>query len=103
MTQQRRPSHQTELVANHVLVPASLVELAGQRLRSEILSGVLVPGERLIEEQLTRRFGTSSAPRREALRLLLGRTRWAVVVAVIPNVASWVGRRVGAVSVMRAR
>lgn len=41
-----------------------------QRLRNEILSGAVVPGERLIEEQLTRRFGTSRAPLREALRLL---------------------------------
>ena len=49
---------------------ASLVVLAARRLRSEILSGALVPGERLIEEQLTRRFGTSRAPLREALRLL---------------------------------
>ncbi|MGH3837507.1 MAG: GntR family transcriptional regulator, partial [Pseudonocardiaceae bacterium] len=61
---------QPELVANDTLAPASLVELAVQRLRSEILSGALVPGERLIEEQLTRRFGTSRAPLREALRLL---------------------------------
>ena len=48
----------------------SLVELAVRRLRSEILSGALAPGERLVEEQLTRRFGTSRAPLREALRLL---------------------------------
>lgn len=53
-----------------VLAPSSLVELAVQQLRSEILSGALEPGERLIEEQLTRRFGTSRAPLREALRLL---------------------------------
>jgi DNA-binding GntR family transcriptional regulator len=59
-----------EAVANGVLAPSSLVELAVQRLRSEILSGALAPGERLIEEQLTRRFGTSRAPLREALRLL---------------------------------
>jgi DNA-binding GntR family transcriptional regulator len=61
---------QPQLAANGVLVPTSLVELAVQRLRSEILSGALVPGDRLIEEQLTRRFGTSRAPLREALRLL---------------------------------
>src|SRR5581483_8286321 len=35
-----------------------------------ILSGVLPPGERLIEEQLTQRFGISRAPLREALREL---------------------------------
>lgn len=52
------------------LEASSLVDLAVRRLRSEILSGALVPGERLVEEQLTRRFGTSRAPLREALRLL---------------------------------
>jgi DNA-binding GntR family transcriptional regulator len=48
----------------------SLVDLAVARLRSDILSGGTEPGERLIEEQLTRRFGISRAPLREALRLL---------------------------------
>jgi DNA-binding GntR family transcriptional regulator len=53
------------------LRPQSLVELATDRLRSEILSGALVPGERLVEEQLTQRFQISRAPLREALRLLM--------------------------------
>lgn len=48
----------------------SLVDLAVARLRADILSGGTEPGERLIEEQLTRRFGISRAPLREALRLL---------------------------------
>ena len=52
------------------LTSSSLVELATVRLRHEILSGSLEPGERLIEEQLTQRFGISRAPLREALRLL---------------------------------
>jgi DNA-binding GntR family transcriptional regulator len=52
------------------LQPASLVELSVRRLRREILGGDLVPGERLIEEQLTHRFGISRAPLREALREL---------------------------------
>ncbi|MGE3288902.1 MAG: GntR family transcriptional regulator [Pseudonocardia sp.] len=52
------------------LESSSLVDLAVRRLRGEILSGALRPGERLVEEQLTRRFGTSRAPLREALRLL---------------------------------
>ena len=48
----------------------SLVELAVRRLRAEIVSGAVAPGERLVEEQLTRRLGISRAPLREALRLL---------------------------------
>lgn len=48
----------------------SLVELALDRLSREILSGRVEPGERLVEEQLTRRLGISRAPLREALRLL---------------------------------
>ena len=52
------------------LEPPSLVELSLRRLRAEILGGVLPPGERLIEEQLTQRFGISRAPLREALRQL---------------------------------
>jgi DNA-binding GntR family transcriptional regulator len=48
----------------------SLVDLALDRIRGDILRGVIGPGERLVEEQLTRRFGISRAPVREALRLL---------------------------------
>jgi len=48
----------------------SLVELAFNRLSAEILSGRTDPGERLVEEQLTRRLGISRAPLREALRQL---------------------------------
>lgn len=48
----------------------SLVELALDRIRRDILRGVFAPGERLVEEQLTRRFGISRAPVREALRQL---------------------------------
>ena len=52
------------------LQPASLVNLSVERLRQDILSGALLPGERIIEEQLTQRFGISRAPLREALREL---------------------------------
>jgi DNA-binding GntR family transcriptional regulator len=48
----------------------SLVQLAATRIRADILRGAFAPGERLVEEQLTRRLGTSRAPLREALRLL---------------------------------
>ncbi|WP_218009357.1 GntR family transcriptional regulator [Herbidospora cretacea] len=53
-----------------MLESSSLVELSMNQLREDILSGALQPGERLIEEALTRRFGISRAPLREALRLL---------------------------------
>jgi DNA-binding GntR family transcriptional regulator len=48
----------------------SLVDLAVERLRRDILSGRIDPGERLVEEQLTRQLGISRAPLREAMRLL---------------------------------
>jgi DNA-binding GntR family transcriptional regulator len=57
-------------VSDEELEPYSLVELAVDRLRRDILSGRTDPGERLVEEQLTRRLGISRAPLREALRLL---------------------------------
>jgi DNA-binding GntR family transcriptional regulator len=59
-----------EPAASEALESASLVELAVSRLSRDILSGNSDPGQRLVEEQLTRRFGISRAPLREALRLL---------------------------------
>ena len=52
------------------LYAPSLVEVTTRQLREEILSGLLVPGERLIEEQIRLRFSISRAPLREALRSL---------------------------------
>ncbi|WP_209309009.1 GntR family transcriptional regulator [Blastococcus sp. CT_GayMR16] len=48
----------------------SLVDLATERLRAEILSGELQPGDRIVEDTIRRRYGISRAPLREALRLL---------------------------------
>ncbi|MCF6389204.1 GntR family transcriptional regulator [Mycobacterium sp. MBM] len=50
--------------------PATLVDIAGSRLRAAILSGALGPGEKLVEEQLCADLGIGRAPLREALRLL---------------------------------
>ncbi|SDF40866.1 GntR family transcriptional regulator [Thalassobaculum litoreum] len=47
-------------------MPAEIAAL----LREEILDGVLAPDARLPQEHLARRFGTSQAPIREALRRL---------------------------------
>lgn len=52
------------------LFAPSLVEMTTRRLRSEILSGELPPGQRLVEDQIRRRFAISRAPLREALRVL---------------------------------
>src|SRR6478609_1299623 len=63
----------------------SLVELTTRRLRDEILSGAVAPGERLIEEQICRRFSISQSPVRESLQLLALRTvleRYAISAAL---------------------
>ena len=57
-------------MSDESLYAPSLVEMATRRLREEILSGRLGPGERLIEDQIRLRFSISRAPLREALRLL---------------------------------
>ncbi|AMO06318.1 MULTISPECIES: GntR family transcriptional regulator [Mycobacteriaceae] len=51
-------------------LPATLVDVAADRLRAAILSGALLPGQKLVEEQLCADLGISRAPLREALRLL---------------------------------
>lgn len=58
------------VIASQVPLPATLVEVAADRLREEILSGALEPGSRIVEEQLCADLGISRAPLREALRLL---------------------------------
>jgi len=73
MTRQRRTSNgavRSDGPSSEMLRPRSLVELATSRLRGEILSGALEPGERLVEKILTQRFRISRAPLREAMRLL---------------------------------
>src|SRR6476469_4665849 len=59
------------LTAQVDLFAPSRVEATTRRLRDEILSGSLAPGERLIEEQICQRFSISRAPLRESLRLLV--------------------------------
>lgn len=58
-----------ELDAEALYLP-SLVDMTARRLRAEILSGELEPGQRLVEDQIRRRFAISRAPLREALRTL---------------------------------
>ena len=64
-------------------------EVLRQRLEREIFSGALLPGERLDESGLARRFGVSRTPVREALLQLASagliemRPRQGAVVAAI--------------------
>lgn len=55
---------------NTVALPVSLVETVTRHVRSQVLSGGLEPGERIVEESLCAALGVSRAPVREALRLL---------------------------------
>ncbi len=44
--------------------------LVAHRLRTEILSGILPPGRRLLQAGIAKRTGTSTIPVREAMREL---------------------------------
>jgi DNA-binding GntR family transcriptional regulator len=50
--------------------PPSLVDSAADALRRMIIGGDLMPGDRVVENQLTKEFGISRPPLREALRVL---------------------------------
>lgn len=47
-----------------------LTSLALRRLREEILSGELPPGQRIVQDAVAARYGSSRIPIREALRVL---------------------------------
>ena len=48
----------------------SLVDYIIQDLEDKIISGILKPRERIVEETLCKEFGVSRSPVREALRTL---------------------------------
>lgn len=50
--------------------PLSKAAYVAQRIRQEIRSGAIVPGEPLRQTDIARRYGVSATPVREALRLL---------------------------------
>src|SRR5437763_67865 len=71
---------------------ARLPERLRESIEEEIATGRLLPGTRLDEVELAKRFGVSRTPIREALRLLLGEglvetrpQRGAVVAQVTPQ------------------
>ena len=72
-----------------VLAPSSLTESVAAELRDGISTGLLKPGDRLVEADLAAQMGISRAPVREALRqlefegLVAGRARRGYVVREI--------------------
>jgi DNA-binding GntR family transcriptional regulator len=50
--------------------PPSLVDFAADALRRMVIDGDLLPGDRVVENQLTKQLGISRPPLREALRVL---------------------------------
>lgn len=56
--------------AQGIALPPSLVDVAAEALRRKIVGGALLPGDRIVENQLTQELGISRPPLREALRLL---------------------------------
>jgi DNA-binding GntR family transcriptional regulator len=58
-----------ETLENHIK-QKSLVEYIVQDLEDQIISGIMKPGQRIIEEELCKSFRVSRSPVREALRIL---------------------------------
>lgn len=56
--------------SRRIVPPPSLSQLAAEAVRAMILTGELQPGDRVVENQLTRQLGVSRPPLREALRVL---------------------------------
>jgi DNA-binding GntR family transcriptional regulator len=55
---------------NLIEPPGTLAEIAASQIREAVISGVLRPGDKLVEGQLAEQMGTSRGPVREAIRLL---------------------------------
>lgn len=53
-----------------IVKPPTAQEAVLATLRSDIASGVLAPGEQVVQDDLARRYGVSRVPIREALRIL---------------------------------
>src|SRR5260370_845143 len=68
-------------------VPATRTERVYEMLRSELLNGVLHPGQKLKMVELTERFGVSQSVIREALTLTAGGTGYSPTITS----ATWPG------------
>jgi DNA-binding GntR family transcriptional regulator len=70
------------------LAKGQSLDLIVRELREEILEGKLKPGERIHQQVVAERFGTSRLPVREALKLLQNEG----LVVVLPNMGARVAR-----------
>ncbi len=69
-------------------VPTVASHRVAAHLRDEIIGGKLAPGERIMQEELASRFGSSRLPVREALRILESEG----LVTLRPNSGAWVAQ-----------
>ena len=63
-------------------------EKIAMELRSQILAGKLLPGSRILQEQLAEEFGASRLPVRDALRRLQADG----LVTIVANTGAWVSK-----------
>ena len=63
-------------------------EKIAMELRSQILTGKLLPGSRILQEQLAEEFGASRLPVRDALRRLQADG----LVTIVANTGAWVSK-----------
>ncbi len=63
-------------------------EKIANELRAQILSGDLLPGSRILQEQLAVEFGASRLPVRDALRRLQADG----LVTIVVNTGAWVSK-----------
>jgi len=63
-------------------------ETIAKALRRQILDGTLIPGSRILQEQLAEQFGASRLPVRDALRKLEADG----LVSIVANTGAWVSK-----------
>lgn len=66
----------------------SLSEKIANQLREQILTGKILPGSRILQEQLAEEFGASRLPVRDALRRLQAEG----LVTIVANTGAWVSK-----------
>src|SRR3712207_3392027 len=74
----RMPEHQEPVIAG---IADPIYVRVREQLRTDILQGVFAPGERIKIAELSKRYGVSQMPVREALQMLQGEG----LVTIAPN------------------